>query len=81
MKNLPLGHLKVSSGTIDDAIKFIYDCISSQSKAYCIPLNLTKYVLSKSDEKLKQVIREANMIISDGVPIVWLSKRAGYNRG
>jgi N-acetylglucosaminyldiphosphoundecaprenol N-acetyl-beta-D-mannosaminyltransferase len=35
--------------------------------------------MSKRDRKLQDVIHSADLIVSDGISMVWLSKRAGYN--
>ena len=59
-------------------LKFIEKRIAEAKQTYCIPLNLTKYAISKKDLKLREVINSADLIISDGISIVWLSKRAGY---
>ena len=79
ISNYPLGHVKISSGDSKEILDFITKRISENQKTYCIPLNLTKYVMSKKDAKLKDVIKSADLIISDGVSMVWLSKRARYN--
>jgi N-acetylglucosaminyldiphosphoundecaprenol N-acetyl-beta-D-mannosaminyltransferase len=74
----PLGHVKISSGDLEEILEFIAERISENRKTYCIPLNLTKYVVSKDDHKLKNVMNAADLLISDGISMVWLSKRAGY---
>ncbi|OGW36770.1 MAG: hypothetical protein A2Y97_13690 [Nitrospirae bacterium RBG_13_39_12] len=76
--NRPLGHVKISSGDLEEILEFIAGRISENKKTYCIPLNLTKYVVSKDDQKLKNVMNAADLLISDGISMVWLSKRAGY---
>jgi len=76
--NRPLGHLKISAGAMNDVISFIEARILENKKTYCIPLNLTKYVFAKNDIKLKKVINDANLIIPDGLSVVWLSRRLGY---
>jgi N-acetylglucosaminyldiphosphoundecaprenol N-acetyl-beta-D-mannosaminyltransferase len=78
IKNYPLGHVKICSGDINDVMEFFTKRISDQKETYCMPLNLTKYVISKKDPKLQEVIRSADLVISDGISIVWLSRRAGY---
>jgi len=78
IRNYPLGHLKISSGDMGQVLKFIEKRIAESKRTYCIPLNLTKYSISKKDLKLREVINSADLIISDGIPIVWLSKKAGY---
>ncbi len=78
IQNLPLGHLKISTGDVDDIMKYMIHNISEKKKFYCMPLNLTKYVLSKTDLKLRKTILSADLVLSDGISIVWLSRRAGY---
>lgn len=76
--NRPLAHLKISTGTQDDILSYIEKCIAEDKRIYCIPLNVTKYVLSKKDSKLREVISDSDLVIADGIPIMWLSRRAGY---
>lgn len=78
MKSLPLGHLKITPGDMNTTLASVEDMIASGRRAYSIPINLTKYVVSKKDAKLAQSINAAELVIADGVPIVWLGKRAGY---
>lgn len=75
--NQTLGHLKITPGSMDEILERVGRWISERKKAYCIPINLTKYVVSKKDEKLTRSINEADLVIADGVPIKWLSRRAG----
>ena len=74
--NHPLGHLKITDGDTAAAIKQIDEWISNRAKAYSIPLNLTKYIVSRDDKKLTESIMNADLVIADGVPIKWLAKRA-----
>ncbi|MGQ9721977.1 MAG: WecB/TagA/CpsF family glycosyltransferase [Candidatus Jordarchaeum sp.] len=76
---MPLGHLKISQGNLEDILGRVEDFICRGKRAYCVPLNLTKYVLAKQDDKLKKVIQEADIIIADGMPIYWFSRRLGYD--
>lgn len=76
--NLPLWHLKISQGDLPFFLSYVQSCIIQNRKSYCIPLNLTKYVISKRDNKLRNVINAANLVISDGISILWLSRRLGY---
>jgi len=78
ISKLPFGHLKISPGIKNEFLTYIEDLIEKNKRAYCIPLNLTKYVISKNDFKLREAINSADMIIADGMAIVWLSRRLGY---
>lgn len=75
--NQSLNHLKITPGNLELFLSYVKYCINHKKKSYCIPLNLTKYETAKKDQKLKNVILEANFIIADGIPISWLSRRLG----
>jgi N-acetylglucosaminyldiphosphoundecaprenol N-acetyl-beta-D-mannosaminyltransferase len=79
IENRPLGHLKVSSGNPDEIFGYLESRMHDTKQFYFMPLNLSKYVASKKDPKLQQAILSADLVISDGVPIVWLSRRLGYH--
>jgi N-acetylglucosaminyldiphosphoundecaprenol N-acetyl-beta-D-mannosaminyltransferase len=74
----PLAHLKISSGSIDEMLSSVEKMIEENRKSSCISLNLTKYAVSKKDMKLKDVINSAYLVLPDGAPIVWFSRRLGY---
>lgn len=76
MQNHGLGHLQITSGCQQELLDDIGQGIATRKKRYCMPLNLTKYVMSQSDMKLCEAICNADYVIADGVPIVWLSRRA-----
>ena len=78
INNLPIGHLKICSGDMGEMLEFIDGRISENRRIYCIPLNLIKYVVSQKDIKLKESINAADLVISDGISIVWMSRRLGY---
>ena len=78
IKNQPLGHLKISEGDISLFLSHLKSCIQNNKKSYCIPLHMTKYELSKTDRKLKNVIQSADIVLADGVPIRWFGRRLGH---
>jgi N-acetylglucosaminyldiphosphoundecaprenol N-acetyl-beta-D-mannosaminyltransferase len=76
--NYPLGHLKISGGDLPLLLSHVNNCIQNRKKSYCLPLHMTKYELSKADQKLKNVIRSADIVLADGAPIQWFCRRLGY---
>ncbi len=82
VQEVPLGHVKVSTGGLDALVSQVVEWIAAGGTARraCIPLNLSKYVMSKDDSKLRSAIGEADLVIADGVPIVWLARRLGHRR-
>ena len=76
--NSPLGHLKISRGSAETIIESISASVSRKERNYCIPINITKYGMSKSDTKLRDAINSAGVVIADGLPISWMARRRGY---
>lgn len=76
--NNSLRHLKISLGDQNLFLSFVKYCILHRKKSYCIPIHVTKYEMSKLDYKLKGVINAADIVLADGVPIVWLSRWLRY---
>ena len=72
-----LGHLKVSRGSAALLLDRVVSNIKSRKKIGCIPINVTKYCMSKSDLKLATCIKNSGLVLADGMPIVWLGKRLG----
>lgn len=78
IKNYPLGHLKISGGDLSHFLSHLESVVQKGEKSYCIPLHMTKYEVSKTDRKLKNVIRSADIVLADGMPIQWFGRRLGY---
>ena len=74
---LDLGHIQVSKGTTSDFIARISAGIAANAHQYCVPLNLTKYVMAKTDAKLSKALRESNYVVADGKSIELLARRMG----
>ena len=77
IKNLKLGHLKISQGTEKKLVEDVLNNIKIKKKTGCIPLNVTKYCMAMNDIKLADSIKGCNLVIADGLPIAWLAKRLG----
>lgn len=75
-----MGHVKVTAGTLNDVENQILAWLEQdEDREYsCIPLNLSKYVMAKSDPKLAAAINQADIVIADGIAIAWLAKRMGW---
>jgi N-acetylglucosaminyldiphosphoundecaprenol N-acetyl-beta-D-mannosaminyltransferase len=72
-----LGHVKITPGDIEAFLSRVESVIESGARSFCISLNLTKYVLSKDDLKLRDVINSAALVNADGASVYWLARRAG----
>ena len=79
MKNDQLGHLRITSGSREDLPGEIVTGLRDGRKRYGMPLNLSKYVMSQTDAKPRDVVAAADYVIADGAPIVrarWVADRS-----
>ena len=79
MSNVQIGKLHVSEGSLEEIRERVLGGLQDGEKAYCIPLNVTKYSMAKSDPKLLQALQQASYVTADGLPITWLARKLGYS--
>ena len=60
--------------TMDEAIDNIFKYIDENKKAYVVAINVDVVMKIENDEYLKKVVNNANMILADGKPLIWISK-------
>jgi len=78
MPSVPLGDFQVSAGGLENLRAEVEEIIVRGDKAYCVPLNVTKYSMAKSDSKLRSAIQRARFVTADGLPIRWLCHKIGH---
>lgn len=64
----------INNVTMDETIEKIENMIQSQKKSYIVPINVDVVMKIEEDEKLKKIINEADMVLVDGKPLIWISK-------
>ena len=74
-----LGHVSVTTGSREVVLKDIAQRIKDGERSYCVPINVTKYGMTRRDGKLRDAVNDADYVIADGLPIVWLARRLGYD--
>jgi N-acetylglucosaminyldiphosphoundecaprenol N-acetyl-beta-D-mannosaminyltransferase len=80
INDLKLGHVKVSEGTLDDFVAKISAGIAAKAHQFSVPLNLSKFVMSKSDPKLSQALNDSDYVVADGKSIEILARRVGNKK-
>ena len=74
---VPIGHLTVTPGTKIDVLAAIESAVDEGLQTNCIPINVTKYGLSRRDPQLRNAINNAQLVVADGMPICWLTRLLG----
>lgn len=69
--------LPVSRVTLEELLQMAHECIKSNSRLFLGVVNVAKIVKARSDYQLRQSLVQADLILADGLPIVWLSRMLG----
>lgn len=64
----------INNVTMDETIENIEYIIQNKKKSYIVPINVDVLMKIENDEKLKRIIDEADMVLVDGKPLIWISK-------
>lgn len=74
MTKQSLLNTRVNSVTIAEAVDAIENWICSGTKAYVMPINVDVVMKIEHDPHLKTIADQADMVLVDGMPLVWISK-------
>ena len=70
--------LPVNSLTMAELLQLAEQRISSRRQLLIGVVNAAKVVNARRDRRLRQSLEQADIILADGVPIVWLSRLMGF---
>lgn len=74
MKKIKLLNTYVNNLTMQEAIAGIEKMIHTDSKSYVVAVNVDVIVKIEKDTVLKKLTDNANMVLVDGKPLIWISK-------
>jgi N-acetylglucosaminyldiphosphoundecaprenol N-acetyl-beta-D-mannosaminyltransferase len=63
--------------SLNDCVRFIDKAIPSRQNCHIVLVNAAKIVKAKFDRELAYIIRTADLVGADGVPVVWASRLLG----
>lgn len=64
----------VNNVNMSETIAFIEKMIASDKKSYVVAINVDVVMKIEQDPYLKKIVDSANMVLVDGMPLVWVSK-------
>lgn len=64
----------VSNITMTEALDNIEKMINLKKKSYIVAVNVDVIMKIEQDEELKKITDEADMVLIDGKPLIWISK-------
>ncbi len=77
MEKQSLLNTYVNNLTMSETIKEIENMIASEKKSYIVAINVDVVMKIESDSYLKKIVDNADMVLVDGKPLVWISDYYG----
>lgn len=70
--------IPVSVGTLEAVVERIIEAASENTGGYVCIANVHQITTARRDPLLKEVIENADIVTSDGMPLVWSLRRQGH---
>lgn len=74
MTRMRLMNTEIDNLTMDEALDAIDNLIKEDNCSYVVTPNVDHIVQLEKDEELKRVYENASLILTDGKPLIWISK-------
>lgn len=73
----PLLNTYINNVTMPETVDAIEQMIAAEEKSYVVAINVDVVMKIEDDPYLKKIVDNANMVLVDGKPLVWISKIHG----
>lgn len=77
MNRVRIAGIHIDNLSMDECIGRIEDLIKKGKKSYIVTPNVDHLVKLQQDEEFMKAYENAEMVVADGVPIIWASKFLG----
>ena len=77
MNKQPLLNTYINNLTMSETIKEIENMIASDHKSYVVAINVDVVMKIENDSYLEEIVDNADLVLVDGQPLVWISKHHG----
>ena len=74
MARMKFMNTEIDNLTMEEALERIDDLIGQNRNAYVVTPNVDHIVQLEKGSELREVYRYADLILTDGKPLVWISK-------
>ena len=81
MEKQALLNTYINNLTMQETVEAIEQMIAANKKSYVVAINVDVVMKIEEDPYLKKVVDNADMVLVDGKPLVWISKRGWKNCG
>lgn len=73
MEKQPLLNTYINNVSMDETIGYIEQLVQSKKRSYIVAINVDVVMKIEEDSYLKEVTDNADMVLVDGKPLVWIS--------
>ena len=80
MQKQQLLNTYVNNLTMSETIDAVEELIKSEKKSYVVAINVDVVIKIENDPYLKKIVDNADMVLVDGKPLVWISNFYGKPR-
>lgn len=74
MSRIKFLNTEVDNLTMEESINEIEKLVNKKNPSYVVTPNVDHIVKLEHDEEFKKVYKEADLILTDGMPLIWISK-------
>lgn len=74
MSRMKFLNTEVDNLTMNEAVQKIEQLILNKKPSYVVTPNVDHIVKLETDKEFQEVYREADLILTDGMPLIWISK-------
>ncbi len=78
MKKQALLNTYINNIGMDEAIQSIETMVENKNRSYIVAVNVDVAVKIENDRYLKEIVDNADMVLVDGKPVIWISKWNGH---
>ena len=77
MSRVTFLNIEVDNLTMDEAIDTAEELILKKEPSYVVTPNVDHIVKLETDKEFQDVYKNADLILTDGMPLIWISKMKG----
>ena len=74
MNKIKMFNINFDNITFHDLLEFILDAKKNKKKTYILTCNVDHVVQTTKDKEFAEIYSNADLVVADGVPIIWASK-------
>lgn len=63
--------------TMSEAVNYIENMVNNKQKGYVVTPNVDFIIKIENDEYFSKIVRDADLIVADGKPLLWISNKLG----